>query len=223
MPIVVIPEKVCKKCGGTRWYVRNNGLKNCTHCRDVNSDIWRKKHRNRVNECENIRQKKYRDSLSDSYIKANIQSRSKGTIKYKDISQREIDITRKMIEIRRHFNPTKMKNYTSEQIQQFKNEYEELGILVKEVPKEERQGIYLRRSHLKKKFSTIEDYENLIALGPERESTPVQEDSISLPSSTINELTLKKENLLQGVAVLMKEINEFNDYVDSFKININTL
>lgn len=77
-------------------------------------------------------------------------------------------------------NNKEMKTYSEEQIKQFKKEYDDLGLILKNsksdpknctskssLSKKERSGIYNRRIELKRNITSVGGYEELIALGPE--------------------------------------------------------
>lgn len=129
MPTIDIPDKICIKCGSTRWKVNSNtGYKRCTDCANTNQRKYYKKeyyrdryHKNieKHRELARVRQTKHRKSnrsklyskhniymdikrkeLGDLYIKCLLAKHSKG-LSLNDITPELIELKRKQLLLKR--------------------------------------------------------------------------------------------------------------------------
>lgn len=122
MPTIDIPDKMCIKCGSTRWRVNpNTGYKRCTDCSNTNSRKNYKKDSHKNKYYKNIdkyralskkRQKKYRKSSRDKVYTLHKKYMNKQTISLGDLYVKQLltkhcsclitnDITPELIEIKR--------------------------------------------------------------------------------------------------------------------------
>lgn len=166
MSIQIIPDKVCPHCGGTTWLISNTGQVICSRLHNERSRLYRL---NNLEKCRKQQREYIRKTvmeLSDVYVRNMLIDLG---FTNSQIDSSTIEKYRSYAKIRRNVKHLKraIMEKQKQVVEELKRKYEELGNSLNSLPHKERNAIYQKRSHIKKKLMSIGEYENLAVLGTE--------------------------------------------------------
>jgi len=240
MTTITVPDKICKKCGGNKWYVRpNNGQLNCNNCRIVNIKKYITDNTIHVKNQQKEYKKEQVILLSDTYIK---------NVIYKDYTKQDIKIQSRdipeneIIKVRAHLTKVRTFKKAKEMRKSELTKLKELQNLLD--PNEKSSSIRdSKRCYLRKQLgvTTLDEVSQKIQKLESKAEKSSKVEKLVVPLASVEEYqeTIVMETTTASIVKepvedivdefkriearrqeILQEVETFNNYVESFKIKL---